>query len=311
MEVDIKNLNSVIAKRVIDPNDLKMGMFVSRVDYEGKKIENRYYISSIKSKLVITSLYKNKKKVVTKVRCYDMIADEFVNFTGAALLNFMRPSETDFYDYQYTPVGENNNLKEDDFVIFMEPKKIQMVVKRNRPKHVFLITSRYKYKYGEYADIVDGNGDYLLSVPVEFLVPVEFVDTDDSEKFLKIKNEMKGDDDKKPEVDKESYDKLEKSKNKVEDLKDKLSPALDLPKEFLNNKKVNFGFSFSANDAGLKIKFYDQNLKFLNNEVFIDYSKNDFDSIKQVIANYVSALSMFMMTLNFVKIGTDKKTISK
>lgn len=311
MEVDIKNLNSVIAKRVIDPNDLKMGMFVSRVDYEGKKIENRYYIGSIKSKLVITPLYKNKKKVVTKVRCYDMIADEFVNFTGAALLNFMRPSETDFYDYQYTPVGENNNLKEDDFVIFMEPKKIQMVVKRNRPKHVFLITSRYKYKYGEYADIVDGNGDYLLSVPVEFLVPVEFVDTDDSEKFLKIKNEMKGDNDKKPEVDKESYDKLEKSKNKVEDLKDKLSPALDLPKEFLNNKKVNFGFSFSANDAGLKIKFYDQNLKFLNNEVFIDFSKNDFDSIKQVIANYVSALSMFMMTLNFVKIGTDKKTISK
>lgn len=309
MEMDIKNLNSIIAKRVIDPNDLKMGMFVSRIDYEGKKIENRYYISSIKSKLVITPLYKNKKKVVSKVRCYDMIADEFVNFTGAALLNFMRPSETDFYDYQYTPVGKNNNLKEDDFVIFMEPKKIQMVVKRNRSKHIFLITSRYKYKYGEYADIVDGNGDYMLSVPVEFLVPVEFVDADDSEKFLKIKNEMEDNvDDEKPEVDKESYDKLEAFKNKVEDLKEKLYPSLDLPKEFLDNKKTNFGFSFSANDAGLKIDFYDEHHNSMS-QTFIDFNKNDFDSINQMVSKYVTALSMLM--LNFNKINVNEKTISK
>lgn len=303
MEMDIRTLNSDIAKRVIDPNDLKIGMIVSRVDYEGKKIENRYYIGSIKSKLVITPLYKNKKRVVTKVRCYDMIADEFVNFTGAALLNFMRPSETDFYDYQYTPVGENNNLKEDDFVIFMEPKKIQMVVQRNRPKHVFLITSRYNYKYGEYADLVDANGDYLISVPVEFLYPVEFVNEDDSKKFLKIKNDMKGDDDE-PEVNKESYDKLETIKNKVEDLNDKLN----LPKEFLNNKKVNFGFSFSVNDAGLKIDFHDENHNSMS-QTFIDFNKNDFDSIEQMVSKYVTALSMLM--LNFNKINVNEKTINK
>lgn len=306
MEMDIKNLNSDIAKRVIDPNDLKIGMIVSRIDYEGKKIENRYYIGSIKSKLVITPLYKNKKKVVTKVRCYDMIADEFVNFTGAALLNFLQPSKTDFYNYQYqyTPVGENNNLKEDDYVIFIEPKKNQMVVKRNRPKRVFLIISRYNYKYGKYADLVDANGDILIGVRVEFLSPVEFVDEDDSKKFLKIKNVMKGDDDEKPEVNKESDNKIEEFKNKVEDLKDKL----DLPKEFLDNKKVNFGFSFSVNDAGLKIDFHDENHNSMS-QTFIDFNKNDFDSIEQMVSKYVSALSMLM--LNFNKINVNEKTINK
>lgn len=306
MEMDIKNLNSDIAKRVIDPNDLKIGMIVSRIDYEGKKIENRYYIGSIKSKLVITPLYKNKKKVVTKVRCYDMIADEFVNFTGAALLNFLRPSKTDFYNYQYqyTPVGENNNLKEDDYVIFIEPKKNQMVVKRNRPKRVFLIISRYNYKYGKYADLVDANGDNLIGVRVEFLSPVEFVDEDDSKKFLKIKNVMKGDDDEKPEVNKESDNKIEEFKNKVEDLKDKL----DLPKEFLDNKKVNFGFSFSVNDAGLKIDFHDENHNSMS-QTFIDFNNNDFDSIEQMVSKYVTALSMLM--LNFNKINVNEKTINK
>lgn len=305
MEMDIRYLNSDIAKRVIDPNDLKMGMFVSRVDYEGKKIENRYYIGSIKSKLVITPLYKNRKKVVTKVRCYDMIADKFVDFTGAALLKFLQPSSTDYYDYQYTPIGENNNLKEDDYVIFIEPKKIQMVVNRNRPKHVFLITSRYNYKYGEYADLVDANGDNLIGVPVEFLTPVEFVDEDDSKKFLKIKNDMKGDDDEKPEVNKESDNKLEEFKNKVED---KLYSTIDLPKEFIDNKKVNFGFSFSVNDAGLKIDFHDENHNSMS-QTFIDFNKNDFDSIEQMVSKYVSVLSMLM--LNFNKINVNEKTINK
>ena len=113
MEMDIKNLNSDIAKRVIDPANLKMGMFVSRIDYEGKKIENRYFISSITNKHAV-SLFSKKRltRMITKVRCYDMIADEFIDFTGAAILKFLRPNKTDFYDYQYTPVGENNNLKE-------------------------------------------------------------------------------------------------------------------------------------------------------------------------------------------------------
>ena len=306
MEMDIKNLNSVIAKRVIDPANLKMGMLVSRIDYEGKKIENRYYISSIKTKNVVTPFSKRKIGTkVTKVKCYDMIADEFVNFTGESLLNFMRPSETDFYDYQYMPIGENDFLKEDDYVIFMDPKKIQMTIKRDRPKHVFMIAKRYMDKYGVCVNLIDGNGNYLLSVPVEFLVPVEFVDTADSEKFLKIKNEIN--DDKKQEVDKESYDKLEKFKNKVEDLKEKLYPSLDLPKEFLDNKKTNFGFSFSANDAGLKIDFHDEHHNSMS-QTFIDFNKNDFDSINQMISKYVTALSMVM--LNFNKINVKEKTIS-
>ena len=303
MEMDIKNLNSDIAKRVIDPTNLKMGMFVSRIDYEGKKIENRYFISSITNKHAV-SLFSKKRltRMITKVRCYDMIADEFIDFTGTAILKFLRPNKTDFYDYQYTPVGENNNLKEDDYVIFIEPKKIQMVVNRNRPKRVFLIISRYNYKYCEYADLVDADGDNLISVPVEFLSPVEFVNEEDSEKFLKIKKDMKGDDE--PEVNKESYDKLETIKNKVEDLKDKL----DLPKEFLDNKKVNFGFSFSVNDAGLKIDFHDENHNSMS-QTFIDFNKNDFDSINQMVSKYVTALSMLM--LNFNKINVNEKTINK
>ena len=304
MEMDIKNLNSDIAKRVIDPANLKMGMFVSRIDYEGKKIENRYFISSITNKHAV-SLFSKKRltRMITKVRCYDMIADEFIDFTGAAILKFLRPNKTDFYDYQYTPVGENNNLKEDDYVIFIEPKKIQMVVNRNRPKRVFLIISRYNYKYCEYADLVDADGDNLISVPVEFLSPVEFVNEEDSEKFLKIKKDMKGDDDE-PEVNKESCDKLETLKNKVEDLKDKLN----LPKEFLENKKVNFGFSFSVNDAGLKIDFHDENHNSMS-QTFIDFNKNDFDSINQMVSKYVTALSMLM--LNFNKINVNEKTINK
>lgn len=302
MKMDIKNLNSDIARRVIDPDNLKMGMIVSRIDYEGKKIENRYYISSIKYK-VISPFCKNKKKIVTKVRCYDMIADEFVNFAGEALLNFLQPSSTDFYDYQFTPIGENENLDEGYFVIFMEPKKIQMVIKRNRPKHVFLITARHKDKYG-YVDLVDGNGDYLLNVPVEFLAPVEFVDADE---FIKehVKNVMKNDDEK-PEVDKESYEKLEKFKNKVEDLEKKLYPTLDLPKEFVKNKKVNFGFSFSVNDVGLKIDFYDKHHNSMS-QTFINFNKNDFDNINQMISKYVTALSMLMF--NFNKINVKEKTI--
>lgn len=307
MEMDIKNLNSVIAKRVIDPANLKVGMLVSRIDYEGKKIENRYYISSIKSRIAINPLNKIKRKVVSKVRCYDMIADEFVDFTGASLLNFMQPSSTDFYDYQFTPVGENDNLKEDDYVFFMEPKKIQMTIKRGRPKHVFLITARYKDKYGEYADLVGSNGDYLLSVPLEFLVPVEF------RGFIPVesignKNSQKNDE--KPEVDKKSYayHKLEKFKNKVEGLNNKLCSSSDLPKEFEENKKVNFGFSFSASDAGLKIKFYDQNHNSMS-QILIDLSKNDSDSTKQIIAKYVSDLSMLSLSLS--KINVNEKTISK
>ena len=113
---------------------------------------------------------------------------------------------------------------------------------------------------------------------------------------------MKGDDE--PEVNKESYDKLETIKNKVEDLKDKLN----LPKEFLDNKKVNFGFSFSVNDAGLKIDFHDENHNSMS-QTFIDFNKNDFDSINQMVSKYVTALSMLM--LNFNKINVNEKTINK
>lgn len=286
MEMDIKNLNSVIAKRVIDPNDLKMGMFVSRIDYEGKKIENRYYISSIKTKIAPFT----KRKIVIRVRCYDIIADEFVNFAGEALLNFIQPSGTDFYDYQFTPIDENNNLKEDDYVVFMEPKKIQMTIKRGRPKHVFLIIKLYKDKYGVFVNLIDGNGDYLINVPVEFLVPIEFVG------YLPVMNN-----------ESYSYDRLEAFKDKVEDLKNKLYKTLDLPKEFEENKKVNFGFSFSANDAGIKIDFYNEHHNSMS-QTFIDFSKNNSGSTKQMIEKYVSALSM--LTLSFNKINGDDKTIS-
>lgn len=300
MEMDIKNLNSDIAKRVIDPNNLKAGMFVSKIDYEGKKIENRYYISAIKTKNIVTPFSKRKLGTkVTKIKCYDMIADEFVKFTGDALMNFMQPSSTDYYDYQFTPIGENDILKEDDYVIFMDPKKIQMTIKRGRPKHVFMIAKRHINKYGVCVNLIDGNYNYLINVPVEFLVPVEFVDADN------FKEDTKND---KPEVDKESYDKLEKFKNKVEDLMEKPYPSLDLPKEFLDNKKVNFGFSFSANDTGLKIDFHDEHHNSMS-QTFIDFNKNDFDSINQMISKYVTALSMLM--LNFNKINVKEKTISK
>ena len=138
---------------------------------------------------------------------------------------------------------------------------------------------------------------------VEEDIVEEKVDENDSKKFLKIKKDMKGDDDE-PEVNKDSYDKLDTVKNKVEDLKDKLN----LPKEFLDNKKVNFGFSFSVNDAGLKIDFHDENHNSMS-QTFIDFNKNDFDSINQMVSKYVTALSMLM--LNFNKINVNEKTINK
>ena len=87
-----------------------------------------------------------------------------------------------------------------------------------------------------------------------------------------------------------------------------MKDKLDLPKEFLDNKKVNFGFSFSVNDAGLKIDFHDENHNSMS-QTFIDFNKNDFDSIEQMVSKYISALSMLM--LNFNKINVNEKTINK
>lgn len=289
--MDIKNLNSIIAKDAIDPDDLKVGMYVSRIDYEGKKIENRYFISSIKSKTFITpSVYKNKKKVTMIVKCFDIITDKFVNFTGSALLNFVKPKSTDFYDYQFTPNYENEILDTGDEVVFIEPKAIQMVIKRNKPRHVFMITKYFTDKYGAaFVNLIDGDGNYLVNIPIP---------------FVKCYNKAKKINDKIEEMEEinNSYEKVETFKNKVEYLKNRFVKTLDLPKEFEENKKVNFGFSFSANDTGIKIEFYDQNHN-STSQTFIDFSKNDSDSTKQMIAKYVSALSMLSLSFNKININ--------
>ena len=44
-------------------------------------------------------------------------------------------------------------------------------------------------------------------------------------------------------------------------------------------------------------------------QTFIDFNKNDFDSINQMVSKYVTALSMLM--LNFNKINVNEKTINK
>lgn len=294
MEMNIKNLNSIIAKDVINPDDLKVGMYISRVDYEGKKIENRYFISSIKSKTIISPFF-NKKKVTKVVKCFDIIADEFVNFTGNALLNFVKPKSTDFYDYQFTLNSEIDVMDEDDYVVFIEPKEIQMVIKRNRPKHVFMITKYFTDKYGaSFVNLVDDDGNYLINIPTP---------------FVKYYNKGKINNDK-PKLEEENklYENIEVFKNKVENLKRSFYKSLDLSKEFEENKKVNFGFSFSANDFGIKIEFYDENHKSMS-QIFIDFTKIDSDNIEQRISKFVSALSMLSLSLN--KININEKTISK
>jgi len=158
-----------------------------------------------------------------------------------------------------------------------------------------MITKYFTDKYGaSFVNLVDDDGNYLINIPTP---------------FVKYYNKGKINNDK-PKLEEENklYENIEVFKNKVENLKRSFYKSLDLSKEFEENKKVNFGFSFSANDFGIKIEFYDENHKSMS-QIFIDFTKIDSDNIEQRISKFVSALSMLSLSLN--KININEKTISK
>lgn len=276
IKMDIKNLNSIIAKKVIDPNDLKVGDFVSRINFDGKRINNRYFVSLIKTDQSDQS--NNNKKSVIKVRCYDFIEDKFVDFVGDELLNFLKPNCNDFYDYQFS----TDKMEVDDYVTFIDPKPFQMVIKRDKEKTLFVITSCSIDKYGtKFVSLVDNNNNCLFNIPAAFLKVYDRKIT--SDKQIKI-NPIKGKKDMK--------------------IENNLKTSPFVPKESEDTKNLNFDFSINVNNKGIKFEFHDENHKLMS-ETSVDFNKDDLNNIGQVVGKYISNLIELNLELN--KLNQDKR----
>lgn len=257
--MDIKNLNSVIAKRVIDPNDLKIGDFVSRIDLDHKRINNRYFVTSIK-----TAQPKNKRKIVVKVRCYDFVYNKFEDFVDDELLSFIKPSCNDFYNFQFS--GYDNRLEIGTHVTFIEPECIRI----NKEKTVFVITRCITDKYGaKFASIVDNNNNCLFNIPLPFLKLYD-------ENQIEL-NQMRRDN---------------MFKNDVQN-----SVISVVPKEPEDDKNLNFDFSINVNNKGIKFEFHDENHKLMS-ETSVDFNKDDLNNIGQVVGKYISNLIELNLELN-------------
>ena len=101
---------------VLDPYDLHVGMFVAKINFKEKLIENKYVISSI---------MKYNNEIINRVECFDFVQNIKVTFDGFDIFTFLKANlnnKDEFqYKYEYSSHDYFEQLKVGDEVEFVQP----------------------------------------------------------------------------------------------------------------------------------------------------------------------------------------------
>ena len=100
---------------VLDPYDLHAGMFVAKINFKKKIIENKY---------IVTSVRKNDE-IIIEIECFDFVKNNEVTFDGLDIFTFLKVdlnNKDDFhYKYNYSSHNYFKQLKVGDEVEFIQP----------------------------------------------------------------------------------------------------------------------------------------------------------------------------------------------
>lgn len=147
---------------VLDPYDLHVGMFVAKINFKEKLIENKY---------IVTSIMKYNNEIIHKVECFDFVQNNKVTFDGFDIFTFLKTNfnnKDDFhYKYKYSSYDYFKQLKVGDEVEFVEP--IGFVA----PNWIFKVIAKNneeENKHG-YLTLESRLGDKIYDVPSELLNP--------------------------------------------------------------------------------------------------------------------------------------------
>lgn len=101
---------------VLDPYDLHIGMFVAKINFKEKLIENKY---------IVTSINKYDDEIINRVECFDFVQNNKVTFDGFDIFTFLKANlnnKDDFhYKYEYSSHDYFEQLKVGDEVEFVQP----------------------------------------------------------------------------------------------------------------------------------------------------------------------------------------------
>lgn len=100
---------------ILDPYDLNAGLFVAKINFKKKIIENKY---------IVTSVMKHDE-IINRVECFDFVTNNEVTFDGIDIFTFLKvnvDNEEHFqYKYEYSSRNYFKQLKVGDEVEFVQP----------------------------------------------------------------------------------------------------------------------------------------------------------------------------------------------
>lgn len=145
---------------VLDPYDLHVGMFVAKINFKKKIIENKYIVTSI-----------NKyDEIINRVECFDFVQNNKVTFDGFDIFTFLKANlnnKDEFhYKYKYSSHEYFEQLKVGDEVEFVQP--IGFVA----PNWIFKVIAKNEgeNKHG-YLTLESRLGEKFYGVPAALLNP--------------------------------------------------------------------------------------------------------------------------------------------
>ena len=161
----INSAYDTLPKGLVDPREMKIGMRLGGEFPNGKRIDLRYFIADIRYDTIFATRFAGEP---SKIKCWDMIEDRFVDFEGEEVKNFSKTRSTSFFNYNLTDYTEYINWGKGDYVVFRNPKKLENV-KTPVEKHVFSIF-RNKQKR---VDLIDNDYEIIHGVPKSLLLLYE------------------------------------------------------------------------------------------------------------------------------------------
>lgn len=146
---------------VLDPYDLHVGMFVAKINFKKKIIENKYIVSSI---------MKYNNEIINRIECFDFVQNNKVTFDGFDIFTFLKVNlnnKDDFhYKYEYSSHDYFEQLKVGDEVEFVQP--IGFVA----PNWIFKVIEKSQGKLTyDHCTLENRLGEKFYGVPAVLLNP--------------------------------------------------------------------------------------------------------------------------------------------